>query len=66
MFYLIWAGIKYITAGGDGKKAGEARSAIVNAVIGLAIVLGAYTLINFAFGINTVVSNQSSGATTIN
>ncbi len=64
IIYLIWAGIKYITAGGDTKKAGEARTAIINAVIGIAVIVGAYTLINIAFGINkTVNSIQSSEAT---
>jgi|GEM_PF-1327923 len=64
IIYLIWAGIKYITAGGDTKKAGEARQAIINAVIGIAVVVGAYTLINIAFGINNTVSSVSGGAQT--
>jgi len=64
IIYLIWAGIKYITAGGDTKKAGEARQAIINAVIGIAVVIGAYTLINIAFGINNTVTNVSNGPAT--
>lgn len=64
IIYLIWAGIKYITAGGDTKKAGEARTAILNAVIGLAVVIGAYTLINIAFGINNVVEDVETGPQT--
>lgn len=57
IIYLIWAGVKYITAGGDTKKAGEARTAIINAVIGIAVIIGAYTLINIAFGLNTAISD---------
>lgn len=64
IIYLIWAGIKYITAGGDTKKAGEARTAIINAVIGIAVIIGAYTLINIAFGINSTVKEiQTTEAT---
>jgi hypothetical protein len=61
--YLIWGGVKYITAGGDTKKAGEARQAIINAVIGIAVVVGAYTLINIAFGLNTAVTTLPAGGT---
>ncbi|CAN5137065.1 hypothetical protein BH11PAT4_BH11PAT4_1910 [soil metagenome] len=57
IIYLIWAGIKYITAGGDTKKAGEARTAIINAVIGIAVIVGAYTLINIAFGLSNTVTD---------
>ena len=64
IIYLIWAGVKYITAGGDTKKAGEARQAIINAVIGIAVVVGAYTLINIAFGINNTVTSVSGNAAT--
>lgn len=58
--YLVWAGIKYITAGGDAKKAEGARTAIINAVIGIAVIAGAYTLINVAFGINNTVNDVAS------
>lgn len=57
LLYLLWAGYKYITAGGDTKKAGEARQAILNAVIGIAIVVSAYAIINFAFGLGNAASN---------
>ncbi len=64
IIYLIWAGVKYITAGGDTKKAGEARQAILNAVIGIAVVIGAYTLINIAFGINSQVEELETSPET--
>jgi succinate dehydrogenase/fumarate reductase cytochrome b subunit len=64
IIYLIWAGIKYITAGGDTKKAGEARTAIINAVIGIAVIIGAFTLINVAFGVNNVVNGIEDGEQT--
>ena len=42
--FLILGGIKYITAKGDQKAAGEARSALTNAVIGFIVVIGAFTI----------------------
>ncbi len=40
VIFIIWGGLKYMTARGDAKKAEEARGAIINGVIGAAVVLG--------------------------
>lgn len=40
LFYLIWGGIEWITAGGDKAKVEKARNRITQAIIGI-IVLGA-------------------------
>lgn len=61
LLYLVWAGYKYITAGGDVKKAGEARQAILNAIIGIAIVVAAYAIINFAFNLGGAATEAVSG-----
>lgn len=45
--YLIYGGILYITAGGDAEKATKGRTAVINAVIGLVIVLLALVLIKW-------------------
>jgi hypothetical protein len=63
--YLVWGGIKYITAGGDPKKAEEARKAIINAVIGIIIVAAAYFIISFAIGGGSFVQGLSNGGLTI-
>ena len=44
LFYLIWGGIEWITAGGDKGKVEKARNRITQAIIGL-IVLAASTAI---------------------
>lgn len=44
--YLIWGGMSYITAGGDSERAGKARTAITNAVIGVIIIIGALAIYN--------------------
>lgn len=61
VIYLIWAGIKYLTAGGDTKKAGEARTAIINAVIGLIVIVAAYTIIRIAISAGQSASETTSG-----
>lgn len=44
---LVYGGIKYITSGGDPSKISSARDTILYALIGLAIVVLARTLIIF-------------------
>lgn len=44
MFNFILAGWKYITSAGDSKAPSEAASMMNNSLIGLAIIVGAYTI----------------------
>jgi len=44
-FYLILGGIKWITAAGDTSKVEEARNQIIQALVGILIVLAAWALI---------------------
>ena len=48
---LIVAGIKYMTSGGDSEKAGAAKNSIINAVIGIVIVVAAVFIIGLAQGL---------------
>ncbi len=48
---LIVAGIKYMTAGGDSERAGAAKQGIINAVIGIVIVVAAVFIIGIAQGL---------------
>lgn len=50
---IMWGGIKWIFAGGDTGKVGEAQKTIQNAVIGLILALGSYLLL-FMINPNTV------------
>jgi hypothetical protein len=52
---LIVAGIKYMTSGGDAEKAGVAKGAIINAIIGIVIVVAAVFIIGLAQGLVTDV-----------
>jgi len=53
---LIVAGIRYMTAGGDSEKAGSARTGIINALIGIVIVIAAVFLIALAQGLVSEVT----------
>lgn len=50
VIYLVYGGILYITAGGDAEKATKGRTAVINAVIGLIIVLLALIIIGWVSG----------------
>ncbi|TSC56470.1 MAG: Uncharacterized protein G01um101418_323 [Parcubacteria group bacterium Gr01-1014_18] len=45
---ILWAGWKYMTAGGDSAQIDEAKAWLKNAVIGLIIVISAYSISSFA------------------
>jgi hypothetical protein len=47
---IIWGGWEYMASGGEKAKAEAARKRIINAVIGLAIILAAYALTSFIIG----------------
>ncbi len=49
--YLIIAGFQYITAGGDADKATKARTGIINALIGIIIILLAYGVLRYVGGV---------------
>lgn len=45
--YLLLAGFQYITAGGDAAKATTARTGIVNALVGIIVILISYILLKY-------------------
>lgn len=53
LFFLIWGGIKWITSGGDKGKIEQARSTLIAAVVGLAISLLAFFIVDFVLGFFT-------------
>lgn len=51
LIFLIWGGISYMTAGGDATKIATAKSRIVAAIIGAAVVIGAFAILATIKGI---------------
>lgn len=47
LILMIYAGISWMTAGGSPEKVGKAKGLIINATIGLIIVLAAYAITSF-------------------
>jgi hypothetical protein len=47
---LIISGIRYVTSGGDTNKTSSAKSTIVGALIGIAVIVLARSLINYVVG----------------
>jgi hypothetical protein len=43
---IIWAGVEWITAGGEAKKIAHAKARLVNSVIGMVIVTFAYAFVS--------------------
>jgi len=44
VFYMLWGAFEYISSTGDATKTEKARQKIVNAVIGIIIMIGAFTV----------------------
>lgn len=47
LFYFIYGGFRWMTAGGEEKQVEEAKKMIRNAVIGLVIIMASYALSSF-------------------
>lgn len=62
---IIMAGFKWMTAGGDEKKVEEATASLKSAIIGLVIVLSAYTITYFVLKTlpfsGSQINNQVAG-----
>jgi hypothetical protein len=60
---ILYGGFKWMTAGGDDDKVGEAKKLIINGIIGLIIILSAYAIATFVFT-EVQTSLLGSGTTT--
>lgn len=60
VIYLLWSGLQYITAGGSPDKAKVARQGIINAVIGIVIMMATFAIIRFATGVGGFLSDAGS------
>lgn len=57
---IVWAGFIWMTAQGDTTKVDKARTMLVQAVIGIIIILSAYAISNFA--LDALLTATNSGA----
>lgn len=49
LILIIYGGITWMTAGGNEEKIKKAKGLIVNSIIGLVIILAAYSIVSFIF-----------------
>lgn len=61
LIMFIWGGFQWFTAGGDEGKIKRARQTLMNAAIGIAIVMGAYLLVSNVLNILGAGLTQGSG-----
>ena len=61
VIYVIYAGVQYLMAAGNADKAKAARASLVNAVIGIIIIVSAYTIISLAIAVANGLSNTVAG-----
>lgn len=59
VLYLILAGFNYVISQGNAKKVSEAKAAILNAIIGIIIVLIAYLIVRLVI-VDLLGSKQST------
>lgn len=48
--YIVIAGFRYVTSNGDSAAISKAKNNIIYALIGLAIAISAYAIVNFVIG----------------
>jgi fumarate reductase subunit D len=60
VIYLLWSGIQYITAGGNQDKVKAARQGIINAVIGIVVIMAAFFIIRIATSTRGIFDNNGA------
>lgn len=63
LLFLIWGGIRYMTAQGDPKQVGAARATIMSAIIGLIILISIFVILSLiadVFEVNILAGGVSS------
>ena len=61
--YLVYSGIMYLTAGGNPDAAKKGQQGILNAIIGLVIIVAAWAIINAVVGSLSGIGNPNSNTT---
>lgn len=56
VIYIIQAGIMYMTAGGDPAKVDKAKKMITQAIVGMVIIVAAYSISSFVITSLTTIS----------
>lgn len=57
IIYLLWSGIQYIISAGNAERVKSARSGIINAIIGIVVIIATYAIVRFAVSIGNTVTD---------
>lgn len=57
VIYIMWAGITYLTAAGDPKKADEGKKSLINAFTGVVILTSTYVIIRLAISVGNLITS---------
>jgi len=61
LFFVIYAGIKYIRSGGEDEKIKSARETLTYAIIGLVVILLSFLIINLISAVTGVTCIKQFG-----
>lgn len=64
LIIMLYAGFLWMTAGGDGKQVDKAKKLLINAVIGIVIILSAFAITSFI--LNAILDATTGGSTNTN
>lgn len=64
VLYLMYSGIQYIISAGNPEQAKTARNGVVNAIIGIVIIMASFFIVRFASTLGTSLVNGDTGSNT--
>lgn len=62
LLVFIWGGFQMIFSGGQEEKITKGRSTLVWAVVGLAIILSSYSILQYTFNVLSSAAGATAGA----
>ena len=52
-FYLVWSGFQYVTSAGNADAAKKGQQGIINAIIGIVVIVMAYAIVTAIVSLTT-------------
>ena len=58
--YIIWNGIRYVLSQGDPKKTEEIKRSLLQAVLAVALIVGAFVVVSFIWALAQIAATGAS------
>ncbi len=65
LLLILLAGLQWMLAGGDEEKVAKAKQTLLNAIIGVVIIIFSYSIVNFVIGSITSIGGSSESSSTL-